>query len=116
MRETSDQTATSGGQQPARDSRPSAFERDLIDGLSRTPRSIPPKYFYDAAGSTLFDRICELPEYYPTRTELGILRDRAAEIVRRVGPHAELVEFGAGSLEKIRVLLDAFAGDRKSVV
>ncbi|VWD33670.1 L-histidine N(alpha)-methyltransferase [Burkholderia contaminans] len=111
MRETSDQTATSGGQQPARDSRPSAFERDLIDGLSRTPRSIPPKYFYDAAGSTLFDRICELPEYYPTRTELGILRDRAAEIVRRVGPHAELVEFGAGSLEKIRVLLDAFAGN-----
>ncbi|RBL67803.1 L-histidine N(alpha)-methyltransferase, partial [Pseudomonas sp. MWU13-2625] len=57
MREKSDQTATSGGQQPARDSRPSAFERDLIDGLSRTPRSIPPKYFYDAAGSVLFDRI-----------------------------------------------------------
>ena len=109
MRETSDQTATSGGQQPARDSRPSAFERDLIDGLSRTPRSIPPKYFYDAAGSALFDRICELPEYYPTRTELGILRDRAAEIVRRVGPHADIVEFGAGSLEKIRVLLDACA-------
>ncbi|WP_321849489.1 L-histidine N(alpha)-methyltransferase [Burkholderia diffusa] len=109
MRETSDLTATSGGLQPARDSRPSAFERDLIDGLSRTPRSISPKYFYDAAGSALFDRICELPEYYPTRTELGILRDRAAEIVRRVGPHADIVEFGAGSLEKIRVLLDACA-------
>jgi len=109
LRETSDLTATSGGLQPARDSRPSAFERDLIDGLSRTPRSISPKYFYDAAGSALFDRICELPEYYPTRTELGILRDRAAEIVRRVGPHADIVEFGAGSLEKIRVLLDACA-------
>ncbi|HEF4779850.1 L-histidine N(alpha)-methyltransferase [Burkholderia multivorans] len=109
MRETSDLTATTGGQLPAREVRPSAFERDLIDGLSRTPRSIPPKYFYDATGSALFDRICELPEYYPTRTELGILRARAAEIVQRVGPHADIVEFGAGSLEKIRILLDAFA-------
>ena len=72
---------------------------------------ISPKFLYDPLGSKLFEAICELPEYYPTRTELGILRDRAAEIVRRVGPHAELVEFGAGSLEKIRVLLDAFAGN-----
>ncbi|MBN3821994.1 L-histidine N(alpha)-methyltransferase, partial [Paraburkholderia sp. Se-20369] len=56
--------------------------------LSRRPRSIPPKYFYDAAGSELFDRICALPEYYPTRTELGILRAHATDIVRRVGPHA----------------------------
>ncbi|KVM68446.1 dimethylhistidine N-methyltransferase [Burkholderia ubonensis] len=112
MRETSDLTATSGGLQSARDPRPVAFERDLIDGLSRRPRSIPPKYFYDAAGSALFDRICALPEYYPTRTELGILRAHATEIVRRVGPHADIVEFGAGSLAKIRILLDAFSAER----
>ncbi|KWB53915.1 dimethylhistidine N-methyltransferase [Burkholderia ubonensis] len=112
MRETSDLTATSGGLQSARDPRPVAFERDLIDGLSRRPRSIPPKYFYDAAGSALFDRICALPEYYPTRTELGILRTHATEIVRRVGPHADIVEFGAGSLAKIRILLDAFSAER----
>ncbi|KVV41681.1 dimethylhistidine N-methyltransferase [Burkholderia ubonensis] len=112
MRETSDLTATSGGLQSARDPRPVAFERDLIDGLSRRPRSIPPKYFYDAAGSALFDRICALPEYYPTRTELGILRAHAMEIVRRVGPHADIVEFGAGSLAKIRILLDAFSAER----
>ncbi|MBN3789866.1 L-histidine N(alpha)-methyltransferase [Burkholderia sp. Ac-20353] len=112
MRETSDMTAAHGGLLAARDPRPSAFERDLIDGLSRRPRSIPPKYFYDAAGSALFDQICALPEYYPTRTELGILRAHAADIVRRVGPHADIVEFGAGSLEKIRVLLDAFAAEQ----
>ncbi|RQS11399.1 L-histidine N(alpha)-methyltransferase [Burkholderia sp. Bp9002] len=112
MRETPDLAATSGGLQAARDPRPSAFERDLIDGLSRRPRSIPPKYFYDAAGSELFDRICALPEYYPTRTELGILRAHATDIVRRVGPHADIVEFGAGSLAKIRILLDAFSAER----
>nr|WP_179403457.1 L-histidine N(alpha)-methyltransferase [Burkholderia guangdongensis] len=89
----------------------SAFGRDLLAGLSRSPRSIPPKYFYDAAGSALFDRICELPEYYPTRTELGILRAHASDIVRRVGADADIVEFGAGSLAKIRILLDAFARD-----
>jgi dimethylhistidine N-methyltransferase len=120
LRETSNLTATNGGQQSACDSQPSAFERDLIDGLSRRPRCISPKYFYDAAGSELFDRICELPEYYLTRTELGILRDRASEIVRQivrqVGSHADIVEFGAGSLEKIRLLLDAFASNHANAL
>ena len=89
------------------DAAPSAFAQDLIEAFSSTPRSIAPKYFYDAQGSALFDRICELPEYYPTRTEIGILEARAVEIATAMGPHAEVVEFGAGSLRKIRLLLDA---------
>jgi len=80
----------------------------LIAGLSQTPRRIAPKYFYDAEGSALFDRICELPEYYPTRTERSILERRGREIAEIVGPHADIVEFGAGSLEKIRILLKSF--------
>jgi len=86
----------------------SPFARDLVAGLSATPRSVSPKYFYDAVGSELFERICELPEYYPTRTEMALLRTHAAEIATLAGPHAEIVEFGAGALQKIRVLLDAF--------
>jgi dimethylhistidine N-methyltransferase len=84
-----------------------AFERDLLAAFADRPRSISPKWFYDARGSQLFERICELPEYYPTRTELGILRAHAAEMAQRMGPHAEIVEFGAGSLRKVRLLLDA---------
>jgi len=86
----------------------SDFAHDLLRGLDRQPRSIAPKYFYDAAGSALFDRICALPEYYQTRTELGILQRNAEAIARQIGPHAEIVEFGAGSLTKIRLLLDSF--------
>lgn len=91
----------------------SAFGRDLQRALAHQPRTIPPKYFYDAKGSALFDLICELPEYYPTRTELGILRDRAAEIAAQIGPAAEIVEFGAGSLTKVRLLLDALEAPRR---
>ena len=83
------------------------FARDLRLALAAQPRGISPKYFYDAQGSALFDRICELPEYYPTRTELGILHGNAREIAAHMGPHAEIVEFGAGSLRKVRLLLDA---------
>lgn len=83
------------------------FEHDLLTALRKRPRTIAPKYFYDAQGSALFDRICDLPEYYPTRTELGILREHAGEIADLMGPHAELIEFGAGSLQKVRILLDA---------
>jgi len=86
---------------------PSEFAQDLVEALASRPRSISPKYFYDAAGSRLFDRICELPEYYPTRTELSILANNAREIAAQMGPHAEIVEFGAGSLRKVRLLLDA---------
>jgi dimethylhistidine N-methyltransferase len=79
----------------------------LIAGLRRSPRRIPSKFFYDAAGSKLFERITGLPEYYPTRVELGLLETHAIEIAALIGPDAELVEFGAGSLRKVRLLLDA---------
>ena len=79
---------------------------DVLDGLTRPVKELPPKHFYDARGSELFDQICELPEYYPTRTERGILEARAEEIVERTGA-AELVELGSGSATKTRVLLDA---------
>lgn len=85
-----------------------AFARDLTAALATRPRSISPKYFYDAEGSRLFDRICELPEYYPTRTEVGILQRNAGEMAALAGPNAEIVEFGAGSLRKVRLLLQAF--------
>lgn len=92
-----------------------AFAKDLLAALQQTPRSIAPKYFYDQEGSRLFDQICELPEYYPTRTELSILRERAPEIAAHMGPNAELVEFGAGSLTKVRLLLDAMQSPSRYV-
>lgn len=90
-----------------------AFARELLQALSQRPRRISPKWFYDARGSQLFDRICELPEYYPTRTELDILRRHADEIAQRIGRGAEIVEFGAGSLVKVRLLLDALDAPRR---
>lgn len=93
----------------------SEFSRDLLAALSSRPRSISPKYFYDAAGSQLFDSICELPEYYPTRTELAILERSAGEMAALAGPRAEIVEFGAGSLRKVRLLLQAFEAPSRYV-
>jgi dimethylhistidine N-methyltransferase len=84
-----------------------AFARAFLEGMRRTPKSVPCKYFYDARGSLLFDEICELPEYYQTRTETALLRDYAAEIAACMGPRVELVEFGAGALKKVRMLIDA---------
>jgi len=86
----------------------SEFGHDLQQALAARPRSISPKYFYDAEGSRLFDRICELPEYYPTRTELAILQRSVGEMAALAGRGAEIVEFGAGSLRKVRLLLQAF--------
>ena len=83
------------------------FEQALVTGLSARPRCIAPKWFYDAEGSKLFERICELPEYYPTRTELALLDRHAPEIASRIGPRCEIVEFGAGAIRKLRVLLGA---------
>jgi len=83
------------------------FRREVLAGLARVPRSIPARFLYDARGSALFDEICELPEYYLTRTETRILAERAGEIARRAGPHPALVEFGSGSSVKSRLLLDA---------
>lgn len=81
------------------------FAVDVIDGLSAASKKLPPKYFYDAAGSELFEQITALPEYYPTRTELSILRDHAAEIGELAPQNAVLVEFGAGATTKARLLL-----------
>jgi dimethylhistidine N-methyltransferase len=83
----------------------SAFARDVIDDLSRAPKRLSPKYFYDVTGSELFEQITLLPEYYPTRTELGILRDRGRAISEIIPDGAALVEFGAGSTTKVRLLL-----------
>jgi L-histidine Nalpha-methyltransferase len=85
-----------------------SLANDVLDGLTRPFKELPPKHFYDARGSELFERICELPEYYPTRTEKSILERQAHEIVRRTGA-GELVELGSGSAEKARILLDAMA-------
>jgi dimethylhistidine N-methyltransferase len=80
---------------------------EAIAGLGATPKTLPCKLFYDKRGSELFDRICTLPEYYPTRTEVGILRDRIGAIVEALGPKIQLVELGSGSSLKTRILLDA---------
>ena len=91
------------------DEQTSAFAGDVIEGLSQHPKRLSPKYFYDAAGSELFEQITVLPEYYPTRTELGILRERAGEIAAIVPKGAALVEFGAGATTKVRLLLEQCA-------
>jgi L-histidine Nalpha-methyltransferase len=80
--------------------------RDARHGLLRSPKELPCKYFYDAAGSRLFDAICALPEYYPTRCELAILDREADTIARLIGPECALIEYGSGSSVKTRLLLD----------
>ncbi len=84
-----------------------AFASDVVGGLTATPKRVPPKYFYDEAGSRLFDRITELPEYYPTRCEMRILQAHAGEIAKLIPPGAALIEFGSGSNKKARILLQA---------
>ena len=86
------------------DEQTSAFARDAIGDLSQHPKRLSPKYFYDATGSELFEAITRLPEYYPTRTELGILRDRSNEIAKIIPKGAALIEFGAGATTKARLL------------
>ena len=84
-----------------------AFRADVIEGLSRRPRAIPARWFYDRRGSELFEAITELPEYYPTRTETALLRSIADQIAERVGPGRAVVEFGSGSSTKTPILLQA---------
>ncbi len=84
----------------------SSFYEDIIIGLSKKPRSIPPKYFYDEHGSHLFDAICETPEYYPTRTEIAIIKDNLKEICAYLGKECVLIEPGSGASKKVRLLLD----------
>lgn len=81
--------------------------KDAIAGLTQTPKTLPPRYFYDDRGSHLFEQICELPEYYLTRTETAILQKYATEIARLTGA-CELVELGSGSSTKTRLLLNAY--------
>jgi dimethylhistidine N-methyltransferase len=79
--------------------------QEILAGLAAPQKRLSPKYLYDERGSQLFDEICTLPEYYPTRTELTVLRDNAADISARVGSRAAIVELGAGSSLKARLLL-----------
>lgn len=83
------------------------FAEDVLVGLAAEPKRVPPKYFYDARGSELFERITALPEYYLTRTEIGILEANAAAMAKLIPPGAAVVEFGAGSAAKTRILLRA---------
>src|SRR6478736_6318101 len=85
-----------------------ALADDVLDGLTKPFKELPPKHFYDAVGAELFDRISELPEYYPTRAERAILEQSSAEIVAATGA-AELVELGSGTAAKTRLLLGAMA-------
>ena len=83
------------------------FLSDVLSGLLGLPKSLPCKHYYDERGSDLFQQICELPEYYPTRTETALLSDCADEIAAAIGPRCRLIEYGTGSSEKMRILLDA---------
>jgi dimethylhistidine N-methyltransferase len=91
--------------QPAE--RDEAFARDVITGLSARPKRLAPKYFYDATGARLFEEITALPEYYPTRSELAILRAHAPAMARLLPSETALIEFGSGSTRKVRLLLNA---------
>jgi len=79
---------------------------EILEGLSRPQKALSPKFFYDEAGSQLFERITELPEYYPTGTELAIMRAHVVEMAELIGPRASLIEFGSGSSLKTRLLLE----------
>jgi dimethylhistidine N-methyltransferase len=93
--------------QPAPDP---AFVRDVIGGLTARPKRLPPKYFYDETGSRLFEEITQTPEYYPTRSELAILREHAPDMARLLPAQTALIEFGSGSSKKARIMLDAAPG------
>src|SRR5207253_9030608 len=85
----------------------SDFITDVIAGLSSNPRTLPCKYFYDERGAALFQKICELPEYYITRTEIDILDRNRAEIASQLGPGVELIGLGTGAGTKTRILVEA---------
>jgi len=84
-----------------------SFRDAVLNGLSRVRKAIPCKFLYDARGSALFEEICLLPEYYPTRTEIAILEENSADIAAQMGTHCRLIEFGSGASQKVRILLQA---------
>lgn len=92
-----------------------AFLQDVLKGLSGSQKMLPPKYFYDRNGSMLFDQICELDEYYLTRTEMSILTDHLCDITAALGDSVILVEYGSGSSTKTRLLLNAIPDVRAYV-
>lgn len=83
-----------------------SLREEVLRGLRQLPRAIPPKFFYDARGSALFDQICDQPEYYQTRTEMAILRSCVPELVTHIGEACVLVELGSGASKKVRLLLE----------
>jgi dimethylhistidine N-methyltransferase len=83
------------------------FRDAVLAGLGRTPKTLPCKFFYDARGSALFEEICEVPEYYLTRTEIAILAEYAGAIAGQIGANCRLIELGSGASRKVRILLDA---------
>ena len=85
------------------------FLADLIAGLSQPQKTLPPKYFYDERGCALFEAICDLPEYYPTRTETAIMRAHGRDMARRLGPRCALIEYGSGNSRKTRILIGELA-------
>jgi dimethylhistidine N-methyltransferase len=89
-----------------------SFRDAVLSGLSRRDKAIPCKFLYDERGSALFEAICELPEYYLTRAEIGILAQRAGEIAALIGPRCQLLEFGSGASRKVRLLLAALQDPR----
>ena len=84
----------------------SSFLGEVRTGLALPQKALPPKYFYDARGCRLFEQICKLPEYYPTRTELAIMREHAAMMAKFLGPDCQLIEFGSGSSRKTHILIE----------
>lgn len=83
-----------------------SFLDDVLTGLARPQKTLPPKYLYDVRGCELFEQICELPEYYPTRTELAIMREHAGAMAKFLGPDCQLIELGSGSSRKTRILIE----------
>src|SRR5262245_35014694 len=91
------------------DDRSDQFARDVVAGLTASPKYLACRYFYDRLGSRLFEAICELPEYYLTRAEASILRAHADEIAALFGDSTDLIELGSGTAAKTRLLIDAFS-------
>ena len=87
-------------------SRTDALTNGVLEGMRKQPRQLSPMWFYDELGSFLFDSICELPEYYLTRTESEIMRTHAADMAHHIGPDAAIIEFGSGTSMKTRLLLN----------
>lgn len=94
----------------------SEFEQDVVDGLTARPKTLPCKYFYDTKGSALFEKICETPEYYVTRTEVALLREACPEVAALVGPSVDILEPGSGAGEKVRILLDSLSEPRSFIL